>query len=81
MSGRDSSGRLVPDPNKFPNGISGLASKIHDMGFKFGIYSTAGTKTCAGYPASLGHEEVDAETFAAWGVDCEFLPQGRKVAI
>lgn len=32
--------------------------------------SDAGTATCAGYPASLGYEEIDATTFAEWGVDC-----------
>lgn len=31
----------------------------------------AGTETCAGYPASLGYEEIDAQAFAEWGVDCE----------
>lgn len=30
----------------------------------------AGTQTCAGYPASLGYERIDAETFADWGIDC-----------
>ena len=39
------------------------------MGFKMGIYSTAGTETCAGYPASLGYEDVDAEAFADWDID------------
>jgi hypothetical protein len=32
-------------------------------------YSSAGTKTCQGFPASLGYEEADAQTFASWGVD------------
>lgn len=69
-TGRDNTtGRLLPNTTRFPDGISGLASKIHDMGLKFGIYSTAGNKTCGGYPASLGHEQTDAETFAEWGVD------------
>ncbi|WP_158853992.1 NPCBM/NEW2 domain-containing protein [Saccharothrix deserti] len=36
---------------------------------KLGIYSSAGTHTCAGFPASLDHEEVDARTWADWGVD------------
>lgn len=27
------------------------------------------TATCAGYPASAGHEATDASTFAEWGVD------------
>jgi alpha-galactosidase len=34
-----------------------------------GIYSSAGTATCAGYPASLGYEDIDAASFAAWGID------------
>ena len=38
-------------------------------GLKFGIYGDAGFKTCASFPGNLYHEQVDAETFAAWGVD------------
>ncbi|KAF5351854.1 hypothetical protein D9756_007702 [Leucocoprinus leucothites] len=66
---RDGSGRIVPDPNKFPNGISGVANQVHNLGLKIGIYSDAGTKTCAGYPGSLGNEAIDASTFAGWGID------------
>ncbi|WP_245173648.1 glycoside hydrolase family 27 protein [Streptomyces aureus] len=66
---RDSAGRLVPDPVKFPNGISGTAAYVHNKGLKLGIYESAGTKTCAGYPGSLGHEQTDANSFASWGVD------------
>jgi alpha-galactosidase len=62
-------GRLVPDPAKFPSGIAGLATYVHGKGLKLGIYGDAGTATCAGYPGSLGHEELDAQTFADWGVD------------
>lgn len=36
---------------------------------KFGIYENVGSKTCEGYPGIEGHEEVDANTFAEWGVD------------
>jgi alpha-galactosidase len=40
-SGRDASTqRIVPDPAKFPDGISGLAGQIHDLGLKVGIYSS-----------------------------------------
>ncbi|MFG1812049.1 glycoside hydrolase family 27 protein [Streptomyces sp. NPDC049040] len=66
---RDSSGRLVPDPSKFPDGIKGTADYVHSLGLKLGIYEDAGTATCAGYPGSLGHETTDAATFASWGVD------------
>ncbi|BCS29986.1 glycoside hydrolase family 27 protein [Aspergillus puulaauensis] len=61
--------RMIPDPARFPDGIASLASQIHDLGLKVGIYSSAGETTCAGYPASLGFEDIDAETFAEWGID------------
>ncbi|MFC4116932.1 NPCBM/NEW2 domain-containing protein [Nonomuraea zeae] len=66
---RGADGKLVPDPVKFPNGIKGVADYVHAKGLKLGIYGDAGTKTCAGYPGSLGHEDVDAQTWADWGVD------------
>lgn len=62
-------GRLTWDTDKFPNGIPALADYVHSLGLKFGIYSCAGSHTCAGMPASYGYEEVDARTFAEWGVD------------
>lgn len=66
---RDAQGNLVPDPVHFPHGIKGVADYVHAKGLKLGIYSSAGTKTCAGYPASLDHEVADAKKFAEWGVD------------
>jgi alpha-galactosidase len=66
---RNSAGQLVPDPAKFPDGISGTAAYVHSLGLKLGIYEDAGTATCAGYPGSLGHETTDANSFASWGVD------------
>ncbi|OOQ88982.1 putative alpha-galactosidase B [Penicillium brasilianum] len=61
--------RIIPDKQKFPDGISGLADQVHQLGLKVGIYSSAGETTCAGYPASLGYEQVDAEAFGEWGID------------
>ena len=66
---RDAQGNLVADPQKFPSGMKALADWLHEKGFKFGIYSCAGTMTCGGYPGSWGHEFQDARTFASWGVD------------
>ncbi|MFT3780701.1 MAG: glycoside hydrolase family 27 protein [Nibricoccus sp.] len=66
---RDAKGNLVPDPAKFPSGMKALGDYLHDRGFKFGIYSCAGSKTCGGYPGSQGHEYQDALMFASWGVD------------
>ncbi len=66
---RDADGNLVPDPTKFPDGIKAVADYVHAKGLKLGIYNSAGTETCAGYPGSLGHEKQDAQTWASWGVD------------
>lgn len=62
-------GRLTPDPELFPHGMKYVADYIHSKGLKFGMYSCAGFKTCAGYPSSYGHEFEDAKQFAEWGVD------------
>jgi alpha-galactosidase len=66
---RDANGVLVADPQRFPHGIKALADYIHSKGLLFGIYTDAGTNTCQGRPGTLGHEDQDARTFAAWGVD------------
>lgn len=68
---RDGNGKLVPDPQRFPHGIKAVADYVHSKGLKFGIYTSAGTKTCneAGFPGGLGHEQSDAQQFADWGVD------------
>ncbi len=66
---RDKDGNIVPDKQHFPSGIKALADYVHSRGLKFGIYSDAGPRTCAGRPASLGHEVQDAKQYAAWGVD------------
>jgi alpha-galactosidase len=53
-SGRDNlTNELIPDPVNFPRGIKGVADDVHELGLKLGIYSSAGTETCAEYPASL----------------------------
>lgn len=68
-STRDAQGRLQPDPTRFPGGIKALADYAHARGLKLGIYSSAGTLTCQRRPASLGHETIDAQTWASWGID------------
>ena len=64
---RDEKGNLGSN-KKFPD-MKALADYIHSKGLKFGIYSSPGPRTCADYPGSYGHEQQDANTFAAWGVD------------
>jgi alpha-galactosidase len=64
---RDANGVLHTN-SKFPD-MSGLADYVHSKGLKIGIYSSPGSKTCAGYAGSLGHEEQDAQMYADWGID------------
>lgn len=52
MPERSSDGKLQADPAKFPSGMATIAADVHAKGLKFGIYSDAGSKTCAGYPGS-----------------------------
>lgn len=67
--GRDSLGFIIADPLRFPSGIRALADYIHSKGLKFGIYTCAGSQTCAKRPGSRGHEYQDALQYAKWGVD------------
>ncbi len=66
---RDADGNIVVDAQRFPSGMKPLGDYIHSKGLKFGIYSDAGEKTCAGRPGSMGHEYQDALMYAKWGVD------------
>jgi alpha-galactosidase len=66
---READGTIVADPERFPSGMKALADYVHSKGLKFGIYSDAGTNTCAGRPGSKDHEAQDARTYASWGVD------------
>ena len=64
---RDANGNITTN-NKFPD-MKALAAYVHSKGLKLGIYSSPGPKTCAGYEGSYQHEEQDAKTYAAWGID------------
>lgn len=66
---RDADGFIQADPKHFPHGIKALADYVHSCGLKLGIYSDAGSETCAGRPGSLGHEYQDALQYARWEVD------------
>ena len=66
---RDAAGAIVADPARFPSGIRALADAVHARGLALGIYSDAGTLTCAKRPGSKDHEVDDARAYAAWGVD------------
>ncbi len=66
---RDENGKLQGDFSTFPHGIKWLVDQINGLGLKVGIYSSNGTLTCEDLPASLYNEQIDAETFAEWGIE------------
>ncbi len=64
---RDANGSIQTN-EKFGD-MKALADYVHSKGLKIGIYSSPGPKTCAGYEGTYGHEEQDAQQYAAWGFD------------
>ena len=64
---RDAQGVIHPNA-RFPD-MKALADYVHSKGLKLGLYSSPGPKTCAGFEGSYGHEDQDAKTYAAWGID------------
>ncbi len=64
---RDAQGNIQTN-SKFPD-MKALVDYVHSKGLKIGIYSSPGPQTCAGYEGSYQHEEQDAKTWAAWGID------------
>ena len=64
---RDESGVLHAN-EKFPD-MKALADYVHSKGLKLGIYSSPGPLTCAKFEGSYGHEQQDADLYAAWGID------------
>jgi alpha-galactosidase len=81
---RDAEGHIQPN-EKFPD-MKALADYVHSKGLKLGIYSSPGAKTCAGFAGSLGHEEMDAQDYAKWGIDylkydlCSYTKELREQA-
>ena len=64
---RDADGILHGNA-RFPD-MKALADYVHSRGLKIGIYSSPGEKSCGGFAGGKGHEQQDADTFAAWGMD------------
>ncbi len=50
--------------------LTDYANYLHGLGMQAGVYSTSGVNTCQGVPGGiLGHEQVDANSLAYWGID------------
>jgi alpha-galactosidase len=64
---RNAQGQIQTN-SRFPD-MKALAAYVHSLGLKFGLYSSPGPETCAGYTGSYGQVQQDAKTYASWGVD------------
>lgn len=65
-------GAQMPDPSRFPRGLSALADYLHARSLRLGLYTAASAETCELFPASGGspdHFAVDAAQYSSWGVD------------
>jgi alpha-galactosidase len=67
---RGANGRLTPNLERYPSGLSGLGDYIHKKGLKYALYTDAGTRTCSGaMPGTKDHEFEDMRQFAEWRAD------------
>ncbi|WP_162601810.1 glycoside hydrolase family 27 protein [Occallatibacter savannae] len=83
---RDSAGNIVVNPKQWPaiqpgqkdGDMANIASYIHSLGLKAGIYTDAGRDGCSMYPdsgpklfnaGSEGHYDQDFLQFSKWGFD------------
>lgn len=67
---RNSSGYLLPNPSKFPNGIQKTIDYIHSRGLLWGHYTNAGVNACGGAQNSSEYWITqDISLFAEWKID------------
>ncbi len=67
QASRGAEGEL--DGNERFGSMKALGDAIHARGLLYGVYSSPGPRTCAGYEGSWQYERADAERWASWGVD------------
>lgn len=65
---RDKKG-VLPPSKEFGGSFKELADELHKDGLKLGIYSSPGPKTCGYKLGSYEYEQIDADTWADWGID------------
>jgi alpha-galactosidase len=68
---RNANGDLIVDPTRWPDGMSGVANYVHNLGLLMGGYSDIGSSGY-GSPAQVGmyaYYQHDADQFASWGWD------------
>ena len=74
LSNWQSSARSIDNKLRFDGGLfsdgPALVKKLkNDYGIKVGLNTSISDLTSGGKPGSMGFEELDARTFAEWGID------------
>lgn len=69
QGGRATNGSITPNATKFPRGLAPLATAVHALGLKFGMYTDKGPGTCDGKGGSFPFYSNDAAYYAALGAD------------
>jgi alpha-galactosidase len=59
---RDKDGNLVPDPQKWPNGLDDTISYVHGKGLGFGLYGDKGEKRSRHHSHSIFGWESERRT-------------------
>ncbi len=81
---RDAQGNIKPN-ERFPD-MKALTAYLHSRGIKAGLYTSPSPLTCGKFEGSYGHEQQDADQFAAWGFDllkydwCGYPAKDRSLA-
>ena len=66
----ETSGKIYPDPDRFPEGMTQFIEKLHKMNFKVGVYTDMGENACTSpFTGSWPYYEQDVQDFSDWGVD------------
>lgn len=61
-------GELVVDRTKYPDGLEPVVAYLDARNITFGLYGDRGNKDCNGNPGQLGHEVQDANFLAKHGI-------------
>ena len=63
--------RITESMSKFPSGMMSFSNYVHSKGMKFGMYTSASSRSCfdRDRPMSYGFEKYDTEQFLNWKID------------
>ena len=81
---RDAEGKIQPSAG-FKD-MKAMTDYVHSLGMKAGLYTSPAPLTCGRFEGSYGHEQQDADQFAAWGFDllkydwCRYPAKDNSVA-